>query len=309
MMTHESARGLSAPSQAASEIGGAGQSAERRAGGSYFEWPRCAWVYGALLAILYAPVIWETSRLWFDNDAYGHGALILPLSAALVWLRRSEIARARPAPSAWGLLWLAAGLLSLSGCYLLRVGYWAIWSLVPVLFGAILIAHGKDLARIVAFPVCLLAFAGPMPEIITRGPQQWAQAVSTTGAATVMSTLGFPLAQHGNVIDLPQGTLEVADVCSGFRKLVSLAAFGLVYGYLYPIGLSRRMLLVIAAAPIAILANVVRIGGLIAAAAYGGVPVLRLLHAPAEIFVLALAFGLFVVVGRKLGCKAPRFSI
>lgn len=286
-----------------------GQKAGRATQQSLLQWPRVAWLYGALIALLYAPVVWETSRLWFTNDAYGHGVLILPIAAGLVWLRRKEISQARLSPLAWGLVPLIGGLGLLAGCYLLRIGYWAIWSLVPVLFGCVLIAHGKELAKIVSFAVCLLIFAGPMPDLLTHGPQDWTQSASTTGAAAIMSTLGFPLVQHGNAIELPQGTLDVADVCSGFRKLIALTAFGLVYGYCYPIALWKRAVLALAAAPIAVVANITRICCLIAVTHYGGVPALHAVHAFAEFAVLALSFVLFVVLGRKLGCREPRFSI
>lgn len=309
MITDNGTEVLASLAPAADERSQSQPLTRRVSGSALLEWPRAAWLYGVLVVALYAPVVWETSRLWFTNDTYGHGALILPVSAGLVWLRRREIAQAAPSPSAWGMLWLVPGLAMLVGCYLLRVGYWAIWSAVPVLLGIVLLVHGRELWKIVAASVCLLVFAGPMPDLLTHAPQDWVQSASTTGAAQIMSTLGFPLVQHGNAIDLPQASLDVADVCSGFRKLIAFTAFGLVYGYLYPIGFLKRAILALAAGPIAVIANVLRICALIAFTQFGGVHALRLAHMPAEIAVVAISFGLFVALGRAMGCRQPRFSI
>jgi exosortase len=63
------------------------------------------------------------------------------------------------------------------------------------------------------------------------------------------------------VIQLPAMTLEVAEACSGIRSLMSLATLSIIYGYLLETRISTRVILAIAAIPIAVIANGLRIIG------------------------------------------------
>jgi exosortase len=60
---------------------------------------------------------------------------------------------------------------------------------------------------------------------------------------------------------LPALPLEVAEACSGIRSLISLGAVAAIYGYFVATGNSLRLILLLAAIPIAVVANVVRIVG------------------------------------------------
>jgi exosortase len=53
--------------------------------------------------------------------------------------------------------------------------------------------------------------------------------------------------------------LQVADACSGIRSLMSLATLAVIYGYFAEHKTSVRVLLAIAALPIAVAANSLRI--------------------------------------------------
>ena len=169
--------------------------------------------------------------------------------------------------------------------------------------------HGADLLRVVRFPILFLGFAANLPGAVLGAPSRWIQSVSATGATAATKLVGFTIMQRGNILDVPGMTLEVADVCSGFRKLTALIVFAVLYGYLYPIGNVRRALLVIAIVPIAVFVNIARLSVLIAAASLGGPKAEAFLHNPAEFAVLVTAFLLTVRVGKILGCTEPRFSL
>jgi exosortase len=122
-----------------------------------------------------------------------------------------------------------------------------------------------------------------------------------------MSALGFTVLQNGNLIEIPGMTLEVAEVCSGFRKLIALGAFSLLYGYLFDIAPWKRAVLFLAAFPIALMANVIRISALIAVSSMWGEKALHIAHDWAEVFVLVIAFALYLLLGKGIGCKNLRF--
>lgn len=67
--------------------------------------------------------------------------------------------------------------------------------------------------------------------------------------------------RDGNIIQLPSMQLEVAEACSGIRSLMSLFAAAIFYGYFLEPSVKRRVILALAAIPIAVIANGVRILG------------------------------------------------
>lgn len=270
-------------------------------------WPRSAWLFGAALAILYAPAWLKTAKMWFHEETYSHGVFILPVSVALIYLQRRQIRRAVSTPSRWGLLPLGIALIIQVFSHLLQIYSLEIWSLLLALYGVALLIHGRALWRIAWFPVVFLGFAFPVPGPLLGPIRQWIQDVSTTGAVGVMRGAGYTILQIGNRIEIPGFSLEVAEVCSGYKKLVALLAFSMLYGYLFEIRPIQRALLVVAAVPIAVLANVLRVAGLIAVASAGGARALELAHNWGEMVALLIAFALFVLVGKGLGCRRIRF--
>jgi exosortase len=272
-------------------------------------WPWSARFFVLAVLALYFPVLQITAVRWLSAEQYTHSLFVFPVSGLLLWMKRRELALASRHPSAWGLLPLFFGLLLQTVSHYLNIEFLGMLSLIPVLAGGVLLLHGDSLWRAVRFPVCFLGFAANLPGFILSGPSQCIQSISATGASILMKTIGFTLVQHGNLIDVPGMTLEVADVCSGFRKLTALLVFTVLFGYLYPIGFTRRLLLVLTALPIAIFANIARLCVLIAAASLGGEKAESFLHNPAEFAVLVLSFVLILRVGKRLGCTAPRFSL
>jgi exosortase len=67
--------------------------------------------------------------------------------------------------------------------------------------------------------------------------------------------------REGNILELPNMTLAVAEACSGIRSLVSLVTLAVVLAYFTGRGIGGRLAVVIAAVPIAILANAFRVAG------------------------------------------------
>lgn len=264
-------------------------------------WPGAMYLFLAGVAVVYAPIIYGAFQEWMTNDSYAHGIFIFPVSIFLLWMRRGQIRSVERRPEAWGLLLLAVGLLGAIGSYVVQIKYIGMWSLIPTLAGGILALHGRQLWKVTQFSVWFLLFAAPIPNSFLGPLTGQIQGISTVGAATIMSTLGYPVLRHGNVLQVPGATLEVATACSGFHKLISLLAFAAIYGHLFLNSLGKRSLLLLLSVPIALLVNILRISGLVAAAIYGGLPALHATHDPAEIAAILLSFVLFVLAGKALG--------
>ena len=270
-------------------------------------WLPLVFALGVLL--VYAPTLADAAHEWMINDNYAHGVFIFPLCGFLLWLRRNDLRSVTPRPSAWGLPLLAAGLILQSLSYTLQIKYIGMWSLALTLTGGVLLLYGPKMLPFTRFPILFSLLAYPLPHSLLSGMTVAIQAASTKGAFSLMSLLGYPLLIHGNVIQVPGATLEVAEACSGFHKLLSLTAFTLLYAYLFTESQPKRLILILAVLPIALLANIARIAGLIGVASSGGLEALHKAHDGAEYCAIALAFGLLILLGRILGCRTMRFSL
>ena len=273
----------------------------------YTRWPGTLFAVGVLA--LYVPTLLGAAQQWMINDNYAHGVFIFPLCAFLLWLRRDDLRRVELRPSSWGLPLLVVGVFLQSASYLLQVQYVGMWSLPLTLAGGVLMIWGVPTFRIIRFALAFSVLANPLPHSLLSGMTVWIQNASTSGAATLMDLMGFTLVRNGNVIQVPGAVLEVAAACSGFHKFLSLSAFTLLYGYLFTDNNRVRLVLMACVLPIALIANILRIAGLIAVASSGGIDALHHAHDMAEYLAILLAFGLLVLLGRGLGCRTLRFSL
>jgi exosortase len=78
---------------------------------------------------------------------------------------------------------------------------------------------------------------------------------------TMIAASGVPVMREGNILLLPNRTLEVAEACSGIRSLMSLTMLAIVLGYFTERRSWARVAIALAAVPIAVIANAVRVAG------------------------------------------------
>jgi exosortase len=254
----------------------------------------------ALLCWLYAPVLREMASQWAVDTTYGYGYYIPPVAAYLVWERRRALAATRP-KGTW--LGLPVLLIGLGALVLGRAGGIALLariSLVPVLFGLVLLLGGGRMARLVAFPILFLAVMIPVPPGLLQRLTWPLQVFTAQFSTEVLRLAGYPVYLEGVYIDLPHVRLEVAEACSGFRSLVALGATGILLAYLTQERWRERVLLVASVVPIAILANAVRVTSNIALGIYEGT-----YHTVSGWMVFVVATAVLLGVSSVLGRTAP----
>jgi exosortase len=113
----------------------------------------------------------------------------------------------------------------------------------------------------VSFPWLFLVLMIPVPAILFNQITFPLQIFASRIASTLLPLAGVPVLREGNVIRLPAMALEVAEACSGIRSLMSLVTLAVMYGYLLERRWLVRSLLAMAAVPIAVTANSLRIVG------------------------------------------------
>lgn len=250
----------------------------------------------ALLGWLYAPVLREMASQWAVDTTYGYGYYIPPVAAYLVWERRRALLALRPAGTWAGLPVLLLGLAALVVGRAGGVALLARISLIPVLFGLVLLLGGGRMARLVAFPILFLAVMIPLPQGLLQRLTWPLQVFTAQFSTEVLRLMGYPVYLEGVYIDLPHVRLEVAEACSGFRSLVALGATGILLAHLTQERWRERILLVASVVPIAILANAVRVTSNIALGIYEGT-----YHTVSGWMVFVVATALLLGVSSVLG--------
>src|ERR1700730_15220709 len=134
-------------------------------------------------------------------------------------------------------------------------------SLLFLIGGMILFFAGWKMLRAVAFPLVFLVLMIPLPALIYNQVTFPLQLLASRLSSNCLELLGVPVLREGNVLVLPNYSLEVVEACSGIRSLMSLIALALAYGYFADRRLWARIVLVTLMLPIAVASNALRVVG------------------------------------------------
>jgi exosortase len=255
---------------------------------------------------LYWNVIAQLVSDWYTDDNYSHGFLIVPIALYFAWERRSSFLGTQNRPSLLGLFCilgsmacLVAGILG-SELFLTRV------SIIGTVAGTLLYVSGWARLKTMLFPILFLILMVPIPAIIFNQIAFPLQLLASRFGEAALLLCRIPVLREGNLIQLSNTTLEVAEACSGIRSLISLLTLGLVYGYFTDTRTWYRGVLALATIPIAIAANGIRVAGTgIAAHYYGEQAAQGFFHSFSGWLVFLAAFVMLFVLQRVLLWIAP----
>jgi exosortase len=218
-------------------------------------------VTAGLLLVLYARILEHLAEQWINDPNYSYGFFVLLFCAWVVWRKRGELKGTPRKPAVIGLVITAGALgMLILGVYGAEL-YLSRTSLFFVMAGLIVYFFGWPMFRLVVFPWSVLLLTIPLPAIVFNQLSLPLQFEASRLSSALAELAGIPVLRQGNIIVLPALTLDVADACSGLRSLMSLVTLAAFYGYIFESKLARRLLLIFAAIPIAVVANAVRITG------------------------------------------------
>jgi exosortase len=192
---------------------------------------------------------------------FSHGFLVPLISLYFVYERRKKISALSPSGEWSGLGLILIGTLLLIFGNLAGEFFTMRFSMLIVMGGIILFLLGKEFFKTLLFPLIFLIFMTPIPSILMDRITFPMQIFASKAAATCLYLSGIPALREGNVIQLANTALEVAEACSGIRSLISLFALSFVFAYFNQKVMWKRVALVLATFPIAIVANVARVAG------------------------------------------------
>ena len=260
-----------------------------------------------VVGVVYAPVLTKLAADWWSSPEYSHGLLCAPAALAIAYSRRRELRSLRPAPSGVGLAGavIAIALLGLgtlgAELFLTRISF------ALLVASCVLFLFGWRHLRVLALPFALLLLSIPIPAIVitrlTLPLQLAASAMSESG----LMAAGVPVLREGNVLVLPNATLQVAEACSGIRSLVSLVVLALVIGRTVDPRASARAAIILAAVPVAVLVNGLRVTiTALATYQYGPAVASGAVHEALGVLTFALAVGLLGACAWVVRAVEPR---
>ena len=211
--------------------------------------------------LLYADVVPPLVREWLTRPAASHGILVPPIAVYAAWLRRRAVLARPEIPDNRGLLVVLGACLMLLTGMLSAELLLARLSLVVLIAGLLLTFWGWKRLRVLAFPLLLLATMIPIPSLVFNTLAFPLQLLASRLATEITQLAGIAVYREGNVIQLAGITLGVAEACSGLNSLSTLMVAAILISPLYPSKTLARIFLILAAPPLAIAVNVLRVAG------------------------------------------------
>jgi exosortase len=198
-------------------------------------------------------------QAWNPETNYEHAKLIPLIAGFLVWNARDKLKKAELGSSKWGWLFIGFGLfLFFAGARTLQARL-TLTSLPFLLFGIVLYVWGRNVARILLFPIFFLLFAVPLNFIAHATAKL--QFLETGAASAICNLIGIHVESLGTVVMATDNTFkfEVDEGCSGIRSLMAIMMLAAIYGHLTQDRLWKQLAIFAAAVFFAIVGNAGRL--------------------------------------------------
>ena len=211
------------------------------------------------------PIFWiglaSLAEAWATPE-YSHGPLIPLISLYLFLreLRRAPQALAGDRVIRWpGLAVIAVAMTLAVLGNMARIPDIVTYAMIFWIGGVVLVVFGWQRGIRHQLPVLHLIFMLPLPQFLHWKLTIFLQWVSSELGVWLVSLAGVSVYLEGNVIDLGVYKLQVAEACSGLRYLFPILSFSYLFSILYRGPLWHKAVLLLAAAPLTVVMNSVRI--------------------------------------------------
>ena len=255
-----------------------------------------AWLYASILAHLFLQWVGPHS-----DPNFQHGIFVPIFALFVLWQDRKRL-QAIPSDPSWtglplvylSLFLLIVGVLG-ADIFLPRV------SLLLLLAALMILFQGWKFFRAVLFPWAFLILMIPIPALLINRVTFPLQLLASKLAFGLLELVNVPVLREGNLLTLAAMQLDVAEACSGIRSLLTLVTLAIIYGYLMEPRKWVRVVLAVAAVPIAVVANSFRVFGTGLLVQYGHAEQAEgFYHALSGMVIFAVALIMLFVVHRVI---------
>lgn len=202
----------------------------------------------------------------------GHGNLIPFLVLGILWWKRDDLA-ALQLRTWWPALLLIGFALVLHFVgYVVQQQRLSIMGLFLGLYGLTGLVWGPQWLRATAFPFCLFVFMVPLGSLTEAVTFPLRLMVTWIVEQIFNGLFGVGVIRSGTQLFNALGTYqyEVAAACGGMRSLISIFLISVTYGFLVFRSPWKRLVMVAASLPLAIIGNTVRLSTIVIAGEVGG---------------------------------------
>lgn len=216
-------------------------------------------------AVLVLPTMFQVARDSWSTEQGGHGPLVLVTGIWALWreLKGKNIER-RPGKLVIGIPILALMLAVFVVARITGILEIEAFAMYGALIAGAYVLLGPVLLRAIWFPLVYLAFTLPPPDTVVAAVTQPIKIAISSWTVSVLGMLGYPIASSGVTIQIGQYQLLIAAACAGLNSIVTLSALCLFYVYLRhrsnPVAF---VVIALAAIPVAIISNFVRVMALV----------------------------------------------
>ncbi len=197
--------------------------------------------------------------IWLASSAYNHDFFIAPIAGYMAWERRHRLAGLTIEPY-WPGVFLIIGF---SAAWLLARGASIMEgeqiAFVGLIQGFMLTLLGWRIFRAQILPIQYLWLMVPTGGFLIPG----LQAIATWLSASLLQFTSIPFFVEQFYFKLPVGLFFVAPGCSGLNFLLAALALSIIYAELIYLGWRRKLICILVWLGVAILANGVRIFGIL----------------------------------------------
>lgn len=225
---------------------------------------RSVYIVGALALVTvlaYAGGIENLFKRWGEQEELSHGYFLPVIAGWILWSRRGALEGSLGKPVTLGLLGVLVSsiVLVLSELTVTSLMIFQQLAMILLFSSLALTLGGWKVFWLSLMPVGFLLFMVPPPywaiTILSQQFQLW----SSQLGVWMIELLGIPVLLTGNIIDLGNYKLQVAEACSGLRYLFPFLSLGFLAAFLFKAPLWQRAIVFLSTIPITILMNSLRI--------------------------------------------------
>jgi len=231
----------------------------RRIDFTYPRWLPLAAALGTICLWAYWPTLTTLWQRWSSDPQYSHGYLVPAFAAVMLWLRAAQRNAIKWRPN-----WLGVPILALAfGLRFVADHIYFDWldafSLLVCLAGLFALLGGVPALRWSWAAIAFLLFMIPLPYTVEMSLAYPLRTVATHASNYALQTIGLPAVAQQHTIIFNDVRLGVAEACSGLSMLVIFIALSTAFAIVVDRPWLDRLVIVLSAVPVALLANITRI--------------------------------------------------
>ena len=212
-----------------------------------------------MVVYAYLPTIRWFVEEWKTEPDYSHGFVVIPLALLILHRRIDWFPGIRQKTSRWGLALILLSIAMRLAGRMFYADFLDGWSIVPLVCGVVWYLWGVSAMKWALPAIAFLFLMIPIPYQAESLLSWKLQGVATHFSTILLRVFGQPAVSEGHIVWLHGEKLMVEEACSGLRIFVGVGALAYFWAVVSDRSWIDRVVILLAAIPIAILANSFRI--------------------------------------------------